>query len=60
MSVTDLASRTGINRSTLANAENGTVPSPRFQLLISKALGLTPLDLWPLVEDEDEAESLVA
>lgn len=60
LSISDLAGRTGINRNTITNAENGTVPSPRHQLLIAQVFDLTPLDLWPLVEDEDESESLVA
>lgn len=43
-----LALRAGIGRETVRIAETGFTPTPRVQFAIAKALGMHPLDLWPI------------
>lgn len=42
-----LALRAGVGRETVRMAERGFVPTPRVQFAIARALGTTPLELWP-------------
>jgi lambda repressor-like predicted transcriptional regulator len=43
-----LGLRAGIGRETIRMAESGFLPTPRVQFAIATALGLSPLDLWPI------------
>jgi transcriptional regulator with XRE-family HTH domain len=53
-SVSELARRAKVSPRTVARAEEGSVPYPRTQLRIARALGggLTPLDIWPFEEED--------
>jgi len=53
LSASQLAQQAGVKPSTVWNAERGRIPRNDTQLRIAKVFGLTPLDLWPLEEDEE-------
>lgn len=50
LSPNDLAARCGgrVSAGTIRLAEKGHVPGPRLQFTIADALGVMPLDIWPL------------
>lgn len=43
-----LAHRAGVAGNTVRAAERGITPSPHVQLAVAEALGVEPLDVWPL------------
>lgn len=48
LSPATLALRAGVSPGTIRAAEHGKVPNVRSQYAIATALGVLPLDLWPL------------
>lgn len=52
MAPSDLAYRAGISPKTVRLAEHGFIPGPRTQFAIAQVFDLHPLDLWPLINDE--------
>jgi transcriptional regulator with XRE-family HTH domain len=48
-----LAEKANVSAQVVWSAEHGSVPRNSAQLRIAEALGVTPLELWPLVDDEE-------
>ena len=44
----DLERLTNVSRETIRLSEAGWTPGPRYQFAIANALGVQPLDLWPI------------
>jgi DNA-binding XRE family transcriptional regulator len=54
LSPNDLAYKAKVTGKTVRMVEAGFVPTPRVQFQVAAVFGLKPLDLWPLVRDQQQ------